>query len=58
LLFQSYLAYKKHTPWTRGRRKRPFSSLRGSTICTGLDNDVYSSIHDRECLYMSREEEK
>jgi len=36
----------------QGRRRGLFSSLRGSTTCTGLDNDVYSSMHDREWGYM------
>ena len=39
----------------QGRRRGLFSSLRGSTTCTGLGNNVYSSTHDREWCHMKWE---
>ena len=34
-------------PWQEGGGAGLFSSLRGSTICTGIDNDVYNSYMTR-----------
>jgi hypothetical protein len=47
-----YLSMQSTFSLEQGRRRGLFPPLMGPTTCTGLGDDVYSSIHDMEWGYM------